>query len=129
MAFGLQRQDGVIGGRVLQSFLNGTIDWTYDGIGFMTTAGPTTYSVDSAGYLVSRRLNGLVDTYAVIQSGRRIAEERFTQAEPRAFYRSRGPQRVRYEWGRLPTEPLFVPRALTGLNGADYFGIISSHHR
>jgi hypothetical protein len=31
--------------------------------------------------------------------------------------------------GRLPVEPLFVPRAITGRNGADYFGIISSHHR
>jgi hypothetical protein len=57
-----------------------------------------------------------------------VAEEQFTQAEPKAFC-PRGAQRVRYEWGRLPTEPTFVPRALTGLQGADYFGVISSHHR
>jgi hypothetical protein len=58
-----------------------------------------------------------------------VAEESFTQAEQRAHYVFSELQRVRYEWGRLPGEPLFVPRAPTGLNGADYFGIVSSHHR
>jgi len=69
------------------------------------------------------------DTYSIVRFEGRVAEEAFTQAEPSFFYGSRRPQRVRYEWGRLPTEPLFVPRALIGLNGSDYFGIISSHHR
>jgi len=104
--------------------------WTYNLAGFMTSAGTTTYSVDADGWLVSRQQeSGTLDTYLITRSGGRVAEEQFTQAEPRTFYGSSRPQRVRYQLGRLPVEPLFVPRALTGLNGADYFGVISSHHR
>jgi hypothetical protein len=108
--------------------------WTYDDAGRMKTAGSTVYTVDADGWLTSRsRVEGsstVVDTYAITRFGGRVAEEQFTQAEPSAFYTARSDsQRVRYEWGRLPAEPTFVPRALTGLNGADYVGIISSHHR
>jgi hypothetical protein len=104
--------------------------WTYDLAGFMSSARTTTYSVDADGWLVSRQEGNIPpDTYAIIRSGGRVAEEQFTQAYPTMFYAWRRSQRVRYEWGRLPTEPLFVPRALTGLKGADYFGIISSHDR
>jgi hypothetical protein len=105
--------------------------WTYDLTGYMTSAGTTTYSVDADGWLVSRHLEGIEapDTYAIIRSSGQVVEEQFTQAYPSLFYGGSGPQRVRYQLGRLPVEPLFVPRALTGLNGADYFGIISSHHR
>jgi hypothetical protein len=111
-----------------------TVTWTYDAVGYMKTAGSTEYTADADGWLTSRRrvsgADTLVDTYAITRFGRRVAEEQFTQAEPSAFYTERSDsQRVRYEWGRLPTEPLFVPRALTGKNGADYLGIISSHNR
>jgi hypothetical protein len=124
--------------------------WTYGAAGLMermdsietgslvkTTS--TRYTADADGWLTSRvkrfelsdgsPVTETVDTYAIMRSGRLVTEEQFTQAEPAGFYSRRTPQRVRYEWGRLPTEPTFVPRALTGLNGADYFGIISSHHR
>jgi hypothetical protein len=110
-------------------------DWTYDTAGFMKSASSTQYSADAEGWLMSRSTSQggqtVVDSYSIVRSGAQVVEEQFTQAEPSAFYENytRAPQRVRYEWGRLPTEPLFVPRALTGLNGADYFGIISSHHR
>jgi hypothetical protein len=125
--------------------------WTYDGAGLMEQAvstqtadygvvstTSTRYAFDSYGWLTSRVVRSALrdqsptetaDTYAIIRWGAHIAEEQFTQAEPKDFYTARASQRVRYEWGRLPTEPTFVPRALTGLNGADYFGIISSHHR
>jgi hypothetical protein len=124
--------------------------WTYGTLGLMeeavlSQADPqgvlstttTRYAFDSAGWLSSRVVltetpnntsTETTDTYAIVHWGVSVAEEQFTQAEPKAFY-PRGAQRARYEWGRLPTEPTFVPRALTGLNGADYFGIISSHHR
>jgi len=110
------------------------LDWTYDAIGYMKTAGSTEYTADADGWLTSRRrvsgADTLVDTYAITRFGGRVAEEQFTQAEPSACYTERSDsQRVRYEWRRLPTEPLFVPRALTGKNGADYLGIISSHSR
>jgi hypothetical protein len=96
------------------------------------------YVVDPDGWLLARirrvETDGQVtsertDTYGIVRFEGKVAEEAFTQAEPSAFYGSRRPQRIRYAWDRLPGEPLFVPRALTGLNGADYFGIISSHHR
>lgn len=108
--------------------------WTYDDAGRMKTAGSTVYTVDTDGWLTGRRRvegsNTVVDTYAITRFRGWVAEEQFTQAEPRAFYTARSDsQRVRYEWGRLPVEPLFVPRALTGLEGADYLGVISSHHR
>lgn len=108
--------------------------WTYDDAGRMKTAGSTVYTVDADGWLTSRsRVEGsntVVDNYAITRFGGRVAEEQFTQAEPSAFYTARSDsQRVRYEWGRLPVEPLFVPRALTGLEGADYLGVISSHQR
>ncbi len=108
--------------------------WTYDDAGRMKTAGSTVFTADADGWLTSRRRvegsNTVVDTYAISRFGGRVAEEHFTQAEPRAFYTARSDsQRVRYEWGRLPVEPLFVPRALTGLQGADYLGVISSHQR
>jgi hypothetical protein len=111
-----------------------TVAWTYDAAGFMKTAGSTEYTTDADGWLTSRRRvqgsNTVIDTYAVTRFRGRVAEEQFTQAEPRAFYTARSDsQRVRYDWGRLPVEPLFVPRALTGRSGADYLGIISSHHR
>ena len=111
-----------------------TLDWTYDPAGYMKTAGSTEYTADADGWLTSRRrMSGAdthVDTYAITRFGGRVVEEQFTQAEPSAFYTERSDsQRVRYEWSRLPTEPLFVPHALTGKNGADYLGIISSHHR
>ena len=104
--------------------------WTYDLAGFMSSAGTTTYTADADGWLVSLQKDATLDTYAIIRSGGRVVEEQFTQAYPKLFYvYGPAPQRVRYQPGRLPIEPLFVPRALTGLNGADYFGIISSHHR
>lgn len=108
--------------------------WTYDAAGQMQTAGSTEYTADADGWLTSRRRvvdsNTVVDTYVITRFSGRVAEEQFTQAEPMAFYTARSDsQRVRYEWGRLPVEPLFVPRALTGLKGADYLGVISSHHR
>lgn len=113
--------------------------WSYSSAGFMKQAVSTTtdaqgvvvsetvtrYEIDDAGWLIA--LDGT--TYAVMRAGVYVAEEQFTQAEPAEFYIVSRPQRIRYEWSRLPTEPLFVPRALTGLKGADYFGIISSHHR
>jgi hypothetical protein len=98
----------------------------------------TIYTADADGWLSSRVVRDestqppteTWDYYGIRRYGSNVAGESFTQAEPSSFY---GPRRqqcsVRYEWGRLPTEPTFVPRALTGLNGADYFGIISSHHR
>ena len=110
-------------------------DWTYDTAGYMKSASSTQYSADAEGWLVSRSTSQggqvVVDSYSIFRSGAKVVEEQFTRAEPSAFYENyaHAPQRVRYEWGRLPSEPLFVPRALTGLNGADYFGIISSHHR
>ena len=111
----------------------GPTDWTYDSRGYMIGAGTTSYVVDADGWLSGRSedvgASPKIDTYSMVREGTRVAEESFTQAEPRAHYVLRDLQRVRYEWGRLPSEPLFVPRALTGLNGADYFGIISSHHR
>jgi hypothetical protein len=103
--------------------------WTYDLAGFMTSAGTTTYTADADGWLANRQDGGILDAYAITRSGGRVAEEQFTQAYPGLFYGLSRPQRVRYQLGRLPIEPLFVPRALTGLRGADYFGIISSHHR
>jgi len=110
------------------------LDWTYDAAGYMKTAGATEYTADADGWLTSRRrvsgADTVVDIYRITRFGARVAEEQFTQAEPSAFYTARSDsQRVRYEWGRLPGEPLFVPRAPTGKNGADYLGVISSHHR
>ena len=136
----------------LQSAKDGTtVDlWNYAGTGLMeqslstvtddqgvVKATTTRYAFDSLGWLTERAVrvesrgqapSETRDSYAYSRVGSHVAEETFTQAEPSAFY-PRAPQRIRYEWGRLPTEPTFVPRALTGLNGADYFGIISSHHR
>jgi hypothetical protein len=129
-----------------------TTQWTYSAAGFLELAlqpvvdelgavtgrRTTRYAVDPDGWLLARVqrvdtgddiTSEITDTYAIVRVGGKIAEEEFTQAEPSGFYGGRRPQRIRYEWGRLPAEPLFVPRALTGLNGADYFGIISSHHR
>jgi YD repeat-containing protein len=129
-----------------------TMQWSYSAAGFLELAlqpiadelgavtgrRTTRYAVDPEGWLLDRIqrvemgdqiTSEIADTYAIVRFGGKVAEEEFTQAEPSAFYGSRRPQRIRYEWGRLPTEPLFVPRALTGLKGADYFGIISSHHR
>lgn len=111
-----------------------TVAWTYDAGGHMKTAGSTEYTADADGWLTSRRrvsgADTVVDIYVITRFGGKVAEEQFTQAEPIAFYTARSDsQRVRYEWSRLPAEPLFVPRALTGKNGADYLGIISSHHR
>ena len=126
-------------------YSTGTTDWEYSPAGWMVlvvsrttsstseTLETVRYEVDADGWLLSRsRVYGVtqtVDTFQISRSDHGILEEQFTQAEPSAFYQTRASQRVRYEWGRLPTEPLFVPRALTGLNGADYFGIISSHLR
>lgn len=129
-----------------------TTQWTYseagflelvlqpvvDDLGAVTGRRTTRYAVDPDGWLLARIqrvetgndiTSEITDTYAIVRVGGKVAEEEFTQAEPSRFYGGRRPQRIRYEWGRLPTEPLFVPRALTGLTGADYFGIISSHHR
>jgi hypothetical protein len=100
------------------------------------TTASTRYETDANGWLKSRVVDDegsepstvTTDSYAIIRWGAVVAEEEFTQAEPADFH-PRGAQRVLYEWGRLPTEPTFVPRALTGLQGADYFGVISSHHR
>jgi hypothetical protein len=121
------------GNALLPVGIVGPTDWTYDSRGYMISAGATTYIVDADGWLSQRSegegASAVIDTYAIVREGTRVAEESFTQAEPRAHYIPRGPQRIRYEWGRLPSEPLFVPRALTGLNGADYFGVVSSHHR
>jgi len=129
-----------------------TTQWTYaadgflelllqpivDDIGAAIGRRSTRYAVDSNGWLMARIqrvemgdqiTSEISDTYTTVRFGGKVAEEEFTQAEPSRFYGSRRPQRVRYEWGRLPGQPLFVPRALTGLEGTDYFGIISSHHR
>ena len=129
-----------------------TTQWTYsaggflelalqpivDELGAVTGRRTTRYAVDPDGWLLARIqrvetgddiTSEITDTYAIVRVGGKVTEEEFTQAEPSGFYGGRRPQRIRYEWGRLPTEPLFVPRALTGLNGADYFGVISSHHR
>jgi len=109
----------------------------FDGVGVARTSS-TRYAADADGWLTSRIVhsedrNGVVtetvDRYSFVRSGGYVEEESFTQAEPQGFYRQHAQQRVRYEANRLPTEPLFVPRALTGLKGADYFGIISSHDR
>jgi hypothetical protein len=106
----------------------------YDLGGRMIAGGATRYEVDAEGWITSRTqsLEGggsRVDTYGIVRSGGIVVEERFTQAEPVVYCVNRGAQRIRYEWGRLPREPLFVPRALTRLEGADYFGVVSSHHR
>ena len=129
-----------------------TRQWIYSAAGFLQqTLRPVTneqgvvigrstvnYVADPEGWLLVRiqrvETDGQVtsettDTYTIGRFEGKVAEEAFTQAEPSAFYGGRRQQRLRYAWDRLPTEPLFVPRALTGLNGADYFGIISSHHR
>jgi len=129
-----------------------TTQWTYsaggflelalqpivDELGAVTGRRTTRYAVNPDGWLLARIqlvetgddiTSEITDTYAIVRVGGKVTEEEFTQAEPSGFYGGRRPQRIRYEWGRLPTEPLFVPRALTGRNGADYFGIISSHHR
>jgi hypothetical protein len=125
--------------------------WRYDDRGLMeevvatsfddlgvAVVSSTRYAADADGWLTSRvtrsrNRDGAAtetdDQYSILRSKGYVAEERFTQAEPRGFYQLRAQQRVRYEANRLPTEPLFVPRALTGLRGADYFGIISSHDR
>jgi hypothetical protein len=125
--------------------------WTYDSRGYMermdvteydgfdvARTSSTRYTADGDGWLTSRIVHSedrdgvvteTVDRYSFVRSGGYVEEESFTQAEPQGFYRQRAPQRVRYEANRLPTGPLFVPRALTGLKGADYFGIISSHDR
>lgn len=119
-------------------FLELVLQPVVDDLGAVTGQRTTRYAVDPGGWLLARIqrfemgadvTSEITDTYSVVRFGGKVAEEEFTQAEPSGFYGGRRPQRIRYEWGRLPTEPLFVPRALTGLNGADYFGIISSHHR
>jgi len=67
--------------------------------GYMTSAGTTTYSVDADGWLVSRQEENIPpDTYAIIRSGGRVAEEQFTRAYPSIFYVWNRPQRVRYNW-------------------------------
>jgi hypothetical protein len=127
-------------------------EWAYSPAGYMSrivvtafdigggliSRSTTTYEADAVGWLVSRstRLESgseaptqTDDTYALVRDGGMLAEERFTQAEPSNFYKVRAAQRVRYEPGRRPVEPLFVPGVPTGKKGADYFGIISSHHR
>jgi hypothetical protein len=109
----------------------------YDGVG-VARASSTRYAADADGWLTSRIVRSedrdgvvteRVDRYSFVRPGRYVEEESFTQAEPSGFYRQHAQQRVRYEPNRMPTEPLFVPRALTGLKGADYLGIISSHDR
>lgn len=103
--------------------------------GFAKTS--TVYTADAEGWLTSRAARDQSvqpptetgDYYGVWRYGGNVKVESFTQAEPSSFYGPRRQQNVRYEWGRLPAEPTFVPRALPGRNGADYFGIISSHHR
>jgi len=127
-------------------------EWAYGATGYMrqvvfatfsiggglNSKSTTTYEADGSGWLVSRAVrleSGSAaptqtdDAYALIRDGGQIVEERFTQAEPSNFYKVRAAQRVRYEPGRRPAEPLFVPGVPTGLKGADYFGIISSHQR
>ena len=124
------------------------LQWSYDAAGLMKqmlhvrlsdglAKTSTVYTADAEGWLSSRLVRDesvqppteTRDYYGVGRYGGNVKGESFTQAEPSSFYGPRRQQYVRYEWGRLPTEPTFVPRALTGLNGADYFGIISSHHR
>ena len=127
-------------------------EWAYGATGYMrqvvvsafdirgglNAKSTTTYEADAAGWLVSRAVRfesgseaptQTDDAYSLVRDGGLIVEERFTQAEPSNFYKVRAAQRVRYEPGRRPAEPLFVPSVPTGLNGADYFGIISSHQR
>ena len=111
----IANEQGVVTGR-------STVEYMADPEGWLSAR---IQRVETDGQITSER----TDTYSVVRFENKVAEEAFTQAEPSAFYGSRRPQRVRYAWGKLPSEPLFVPRALTGLNGADYFGIISSHHR
>lgn len=97
----------------------------------------TKYAVDARGWLAQRTtevdsggsVQRTVDIYSVLYSDALVVEERYTQAEPSQYYAVRAPQIVRYQAGRLPSEPTFVPRALTGTTGADYLGIVSSHHR
>jgi hypothetical protein len=119
-----------------QGLMERTLTTKSDASGVLSTA-ETRYTHDGRGWITSRfkRMESkgsptteAMDTYTVIRFDKYVIEEQFTQAEPRDFYGS-GQQRVRYEWGRLPTEPLFVPRALRGTKGVDYLGIVNSHLR
>jgi hypothetical protein len=119
-----------------QGLMERTLTTKSDASGVLSTA-ETRYTHDGRGWITSRfkRMESkgsptteAMDTYTVIRFDKYVIEEQFTQAEPRDFYGS-GQQRVRYEWGRLPTEPLFVPRVLRGTKGVDYLGIVNSHLR
>jgi hypothetical protein len=110
-------------------------DWLYAGTGAMTRAASTPpvadttlFVADAGGWLAIRTehagtANEVTDTYAIVRSGGAVAEERFTQAEPRLFYR-RGPQVVRYDGERLPAAPSFVPRAPEGRSAADLLATV-----
>jgi hypothetical protein len=110
-------------------------DWLYAGTGAMTQAATapvpadtTRFVADGGGWLASRTehagtANEVTDTYAIVRSGGAVAEERFTLAEPRFFYR-RGRQVVRYEVDRLPSEPAFVPRAPDGKGVVDFIATV-----
>jgi hypothetical protein len=120
-----------------QGLMEQTLTTQSDASGLLGTA-LTRYTHDGRGWITSRfnRMESTgsptteaTDTYTVIRFDKYVIEEQFTRAEPRDFYTSGQRQRVRYEWGRLPTEPLFVPRALSGTKGVDYFGIVNSHLR
>lgn len=120
-----------------QGWMERAVTTQSDASGVLSTA-LTRYTHDGRGWMTSRftRMESIgsptteaTETYTVVRFDKYVIEEQFTQAEPRDFYTARGQQRVRYEWGRLPTEPLFVPRALSGMKGVDYFGIVNSHLR
>lgn len=109
-------------------------DWRYDAAGYMTEVVSTSptgtesdvwrFVVDPNGWLVSRFHSAATDAYAVTRTASGVVEEEFTLAEPwefsgRLFYR-RAAQRVRYEAGRLPSQPLFVPRAFDGRSASHF---------
>lgn len=129
--------DPASGAEVL--YVNGAKDWTYSSSGWceqvVSTENETTisdrYVVDAGGWVISHTHSvGVMQTtssYAIVRSVEGILEEQFSQAtDCRIPGGSPAQQSVRYELGRLPSEPLFVPQALSGLNGADYFGLISN---
>jgi hypothetical protein len=114
-------------------------DWSYSIAGAMTLAASATpvpeitrFVADAEGWLTSRTEhagtpNETTDTFAIVRAGAAVAEERFTQAEPRLFYR-RGTQRVRYDVDRLPTRPAFVPRAPNGQSAADLIATVPASY-
>lgn len=129
--------------------VSGSTDWTYGSTGWCeqvvsSESQRTTtdrFAVDADGWLVGHTRSVAdtqpTDSYAIVRSAEGILEEHFSQnvghlsqdmggriPDPRL-----GGQSVRYELGRLPSEPLFVPRAVSGMNGADYFGLISNYLR